>query len=170
MASREDVILLAPEGGIGIELGIAEGEFASRVCSKNYLSKWYGVDAYAGGRHNQKEMNNMLKRMEEHESFEFIHGRFEDALRRFDDEYFDIVYVDGFAHTGQHNGSTIEQWYAKVKKNGIISGDDYCERWPLNMKMVDRFIAKYDLNLNIIGKGEPGSLWSSSPSWYAIKK
>lgn len=167
---REDVIFFAPEGGIGIELGIAEGEFASRVCEKGHMYKWYGVDAYRGDRgHNKVEMHRMLERMSEYEAFEFIQATFDEVVKGFADEYFDIVYVDGYAHTGQERGSTIEQWYPKVKTGGIIAGDDYCKTWPLNMKMIDQFIGKYGLELKTIGEGE-NTRWSKSPTWYAIKK
>jgi len=167
---REDVILLAPAGGIGIELGIAEGEFAERVCSKKHLSKWYGVDMYRGDRnHNDNQMNKMLKRLSKYEEYQFIRSTFEEALNRFEDEYFDIVYVDGYAHTGQEDGKTLDQWYQKVKPGGIISGDDYTDRYKYNKETVNKFLQKNGLSINIIGVGESNTKWSKNPTWWTRK-
>ena len=165
---REDIILLAPKGGVGIELGVAEGEFANRVCEKKHLSKWYGVDRYTD-HHDHKEMWQMLERMEPYKEFTLIRESFDKCLELFDDNYFDIVYVDGYAHTGQENGKTLEDWYPKVKSGGIFSGDDYEKCWGLNFRCINEFVEKYNLELNVVPSTEPNSKWSRHPSWW-IKK
>ena len=165
---REDIVLLVPEGSVGIELGIAAGEFASRVCEKKHMSKWYGVDMYMD-HHNEKEMNKMLERMEPYPEYEFIRGLFFDVVSDFEDEYFDIVYADGYAHTGQEEGLTLDDWYPKVKSGGILAGDDYDTVWPSNIAAVNNFVVKHKLILNVEPVGEPDSIWSKYPSWWIRK-
>lgn len=48
------------------------------------------------------------------------------AVKAFDDEYFDFVYIDA-EHTYDGVLNDLGAWYPKVKKGGIISGHDYCE-------------------------------------------
>lgn len=165
---REDIVLLVPEGSIGIELGIAEGEFANRVCDKKHMSKWYGVDMYMD-HHNPREMNEMLERMKPYPEYEFIRGIFFEVLDQFEDEYFDIVYADGYAHTGQEEGTTLEDWWPKVKSGGVLAGDDYSPTWQKNIDCVNSFVVKNKLILNVEDVGEPDSVWSKYPSWWIRK-
>ena len=165
---REDVVLLVPKGSVGIELGIAEGEFANRVCAKKHMSKWYGVDMYMD-HHNEREMYEMLEKMKPYPEYEFIRGLFFDVLDEFEDECLDIVYADGYAHTGQEEGLTLDDWYPKVKSGGIIAGDDYHSDWPKNVNAVDTFVIKNKLILNVEHVGEPDSVWSKYPSWWVRK-
>jgi hypothetical protein len=47
-----------------------------------------------------------------------------DAVKRFPDEYFDLVYIDA-DHTYEGCYKDIVDWYPKVKKGGFLLGDDY---------------------------------------------
>ena len=71
--------------------------------------------------------------------YNLIKSTFESALKKFDDKYFNFIYIDGFAHTGQEGGKTIIQWYKKLKVGGIIAGDDYHKDWPLVLWAVNDF-------------------------------
>ena len=51
---------------------------------------------------------------------------FEHAISFFQDGHFDLVYIDGYAHTGQEGGETIEAWYQKVAPGGMLAGHDEC--------------------------------------------
>jgi hypothetical protein len=37
---------------------------------------------------------------------------FDDALDIFDDEFFDFIYIDGFAHTGEEGGNQLPTGFA----------------------------------------------------------
>ncbi len=95
--------------------------------------------------------------------------RFEDAINLFEDEFFDFVYIDGYAHTGQENGSTIDQWYPKVKKGGVLSGHDYHPKFPLVIAAVDRFAAKHREKLLFIHDDDEGNWNHSASTWLIIK-
>lgn len=47
-----------------------------------------------------------------------------EAVKRFPDEYFDLVYIDA-DHTYEGCLRDIVDWYPKVKKGGFLLGDDY---------------------------------------------
>ena len=91
-----------------------------------------------------------------------IKNYFHNIVDSFIDHYFDFIYIDGYAHTGQNNGSTLYDWYSKVKNGGIFSGHDYDKRWPKTINTVNDFIHKFNLKLNLI-QDSPYS------SWYVIK-
>tara|TARA_Y100000389_G_C17052243_1_gene313332 strand:+ start:118 stop:318 length:201 start_codon:yes stop_codon:yes gene_type:complete len=61
----------------------------------------------------------------------------------FPDDFFDFIYVDGYAHTGEENGKTFFDWWPKLKQNGIFSGDDYDnKKWTEVYKNVNNFCEK----------------------------
>jgi len=47
-----------------------------------------------------------------------------DAVKQFDDDYFDFVYIDA-DHTFEGCYKDIVDWYPKVKKGGVLCGHDY---------------------------------------------
>lgn len=47
-----------------------------------------------------------------------------DAVKNFEDNYFDFIYIDA-DHTYSACLRDIEDWYPKVKKGGVLLGDDY---------------------------------------------
>jgi len=75
----------------------------------------------------------------------------------------DFVYVDGYAHTGQEGGRTLDQWWAKVRPGGIMAGHDYHEQWPLTVQAVNQFAARIGLAVHLTHEDE-------FPSWYFFKK
>ena len=96
--------------------------------------------------------------------------RFDEALDLFDNNFFDFIYVDGYAHTGEDDGQTFRDWFPKLKTGGIFAGDDYDPGWPLVVEEVDKFVAQNDLTLHTINCRENSDPYSRSPSWLAIKK
>lgn len=66
--------------------------------------------------------------------------------KNYDDEYFDIVYIDA-SHEYEYVKEDILSWLPKVKNGGIICGDDYHPVWHGVIKAVDEFFGK----INIVG-------------------
>ena len=172
-AERYDVSKLATPGGVGIELGVAEGVFSEQVLIRSSLSYLYSVDMYAGDRgHNDDEYRRALTRLMPHRARNSIlRMRFDEAVKLFPDNYFDFVYVDGYAHTGQEEGNTLREWFPKVKPGGIFAGDDYSDAWPLTKQMVDEFARENQLLLSVIYPPEEAhSMWCEQPTWLCIKR
>jgi len=49
-----------------------------------------------------------------------------EAAEEFEDGFFDFVYIDA-DHTYEGAKLDIQAWYPKIRKNGILSGHDYCD-------------------------------------------
>lgn len=168
---RHDVVKLVKSGGVGVELGVAEGVFSERVLNHSDLSFLYSIDMYAGDRgHDVAQYRRALMRLIPHRNRNaVIKMRFDEALPLFEDHYFDFIYVDGYAHTGQESGQTLKDWYPKLKPGGIFAGDDYSKDWPKVIQTVNKFAKDNNLELNIIDCKEPGSVWSEHPTWWVRK-
>lgn len=172
LRERYDVSRLAPPGGIGIELGVAQGVFSEQVLLRSQLSYLYSVDMYAGDRgHGDEQYREALLRLMPHRARNCVlRMRFDQAVLLFPDHAFDFVYVDGYAHTGQESGRTLQQWYPKVRPGGIFAGDDYSDVWPLTKSAVDQFARQHRLALNVITPPpDPDSAWSEQPTWWCVK-
>mmetsp|Transcript_14345 Transcript_14345/g.22249 ORF Transcript_14345/g.22249 Transcript_14345/m.22249 type:complete len:103 (-) Transcript_14345:59-367(-) len=86
---------------------------------------------------------------------------FDDALHHFTDGFFDMVYIDGYAHTGQDAGKTLVKWIQKVRPGGILAGHDYdLASWPLTYHNVNVFVNTLGLNVTITSVCD-----DDHPSW-----
>lgn len=146
---------------IGTELGVACGAFSKQLVATNYFTEFYCIDKW-NDHHSIKEYFGVTKYFKDNKNVNVLRSTFDEALSLFEDEYFDFVYIDGYAHTGQDNGNTLYTWFEKVKKGGIISGHDYHEEWKETVDVVDKFITDKNLKLNTTNELR----W---PSWWAKK-
>lgn len=170
---REDVIKYANPNGVGIELGVAEGEFSERILRETQNSNFYlySVDMWAGDRgHDVAQYSRVITRLDKYKNRNsVIKLTFDEALPLFPDNYFDFIYVDGYAHTGEENGKTFYDWFPKLKNGGIMAGDDYHDNWPLVKNAVDLFSTNIKRDLHVINCHEPNSVWSEYPTWFVFK-
>lgn len=163
--SRDEIATLIKPNGIGVELGVAEGKFSEKLLSKSKLSLLYSIDRYAGDRgHDDAQYYQASERLSKFGNrSKILRMSFDEAAKLFSDEYFDFIYIDGYAHTAQEEGKTLSDWYPKLKKGGIFSGDDYSKKWTKNKEQIDKFILEKGLNFHVIKD------WNSHHSWLAIK-
>lgn len=170
---REDVIKYTNPNGVGIELGVAEGEFSERILRETQNSNFYlySVDMWAGDRgHDVAQYSRVINRLDKYKNRNsVIKLTFDEALPLFPDNYFDFIYVDGYAHTGEENGKTFYDWFPKLKNGGIMAGDDYHDNWPLVKNAVDLFSSNIKRDLHVINCHEPNSVWSEYPTWFVFK-
>ena len=167
---REDVTALIREGGVGVELGVAAGDFSERILQFNHVGYLFSIDMWAGDRgHGVDQYREAIARLSPYrERNAIMRMRFDEALHLFGDETLDFIYVDGYAHDGELNGATFRDWFPKLKPGGIIAGDDYAPDWPLVVAAVDAFAAENGLELHVIDCHE--DKWNSMyPTWFAMK-
>lgn len=162
------VSLLKTQNNIGIELGVAEGNFSEKMLLSNKFKLFYGIDSYSEFQHNDDEFIKTKNRLAKYKNYTLIRKNFSEALKEFNNNYFDFIYIDGFAHSGNDGGKTLFDWSHKLKIGGILSGDDYHDDWPLVKETVNEFINQTGNKLTItsITKDNP---YSKYPSWYIIK-
>lgn len=159
---------LSGSENIGIELGVARGVFSRRMLDSEKFIHFFGVDVY-GDIHNTEEYANALKHIGfKNPKYCLLRMDFESALEMFDDNYFDFIYVDGFAHTGEEGGKTFIEWYKKLKIGGIIAGDDYHEDWPLVVWGVNDFAVQLDVPVHVT-TGVEDEDYCKYPTWYIRK-
>jgi predicted O-methyltransferase YrrM len=173
--SRTDVLkMIANENGIGVELGVAEGHF-SRMILKEFEETdfyLYSIDMWAGDRgHDIEQYKTAVVNLEPWKrSNTILKMTFDEALPLFPDDYFDFIYVDGYAHTGEGGGKYFRDWWPKLRVGGVFAGDDYHQDWPLVIKEVNRFAIDVDHDIFVIPNRIEGDPWSQYPSWFLQKK
>ncbi|MAT48417.1 MAG: hypothetical protein CMA27_01140 [Euryarchaeota archaeon] len=154
---------------IGVELGVAEGNFSKKLIKSNKFSFFYGIDSYNNFQHNDKEYKITKSSLSKFKNYKLIRKTFNNAIDLFKDEYFDFIYIDGFAHTGNNGGETLFNWFNKLKIGGILAGDDYHKDWPLVIDVVNEFIRQTNFQLFLTEKSGEDH-YSQYPSWFIFKE
>ena len=117
---------------VGVEIGVEQGLFSEVLLKANPDLKLYCVDAwlaYAGYRdHVSQELldefvENTKQRLSPYD-YELIRKYSMDAVKDFEDESLDFVYIDA-NHELPWVMDDVYFWGLKVKPGGIISGHDY---------------------------------------------
>jgi hypothetical protein len=169
---RQDIVKLLPAGALGVELGVALGTNSARLLKTGRFSHLFSIDMWAGDRgHDTEQYKSALsKLLPFHDKNTTLRMRFDEAVSLFPDNYFDLVYVDGYAHTGEENGQTFNEWWPKIKPGGIMAGDDYSlEAWPMVVAAVDRFIVENNLEFHILNFENKDDPFSQYPTWVTRK-
>jgi len=162
--------VLAPQS-IGIELGVASGYYSDVLLSSSKVAKLYSIDRWSD-HHGIDEYLSAAHRLALHGSRSVvIRASFDDVIHLFPDEYFDFIYIDAYAHTGQENGKILTDWFGKLKAGGIFAGHDYePEKWSPTYHAVNEFCESNELTLEVIPgfmtKKSGEDLWAS---WYTRK-
>jgi hypothetical protein len=167
---REDVVKLFKKNAVGAELGVAAGDFSERILKQDHVAHLFSIDMWAGDRgHGVDQYREAIIRLDQYSNRSTIFRmRFDEALPLFNDESLDFIYVDGYAHDGELNGQTFRDWFPKLRRGGIISGDDYSPDWPLVVEAVNTFAKDYQLDIHVINCHE--EKWNSLyPTWFAFK-
>lgn len=156
--------------GIGAEVGVERAVF-SKVIGK-YSTKLYLIDpwqAYRGYREHvsQDKLDNFFKESVERMmgvNTVFIKAFSLDAVKDFEDESLDFVYIDA-NHSYENAKADIEAWSKKVKKGGIVAGHDYVRR-----KGQDHIFGVKQAVDELVGVDI--TIWKGdrSPSWSFVKQ
>lgn len=168
---RTDVVRLLAPGSVGVELGVAEGRFSESLLRTGRFNHLFSIDMWAGDRnHDTAQYKVALRRLLPFKQQNTtLRMTFDEALDLFPDAYFDFVYVDGYAHTGEEEGQTFRRWWPKLKPGGVMAGDDYSPQWPLVIQAVDQFVADYQLEIAILNFQKSDDPWSRYPTWVTVK-
>lgn len=133
--TRRHLSLLFEELGfrLGAEIGVNKGSNALRFNRANPECKLYCIDPWAlyDGMNDftddaeRKDAYALAKqKLDPIDNIEIIRESSMDALRHFEDESFDFVYIDA-NHEWPYVTQDIFYWAQKVRKGGIVSGHDY---------------------------------------------
>lgn len=119
------------------EVGVLRGKFAKHLLSTkpdelHLVDPWKKFDVKIFKDYREKTQENW------DETYNFVCRKFQndkevqihrmtslDAARKFPDNYFDLVYIDG-NHAYESVKADINAWTSKVKPGGHIGGHDHC--------------------------------------------
>jgi hypothetical protein len=168
---RQDICRLS-KGGVGLELGVASGDLSERFLQTGKFRKLYSVDRWSDHGHPPQECVYVKERLAKYPESIVIRSPAEEFTDLVPDEYFDFIYIDCYAHTGQEDGKLLEMYWPKLKPGGLFSGDDYDEeRWPATFAAVNRFAGSVGCAVKVFGDFEPEHpVWDQSPSWFFFKE
>lgn len=164
MKTRDEFprMLAAMRARVGIELGVARGGFSRTLNAGHRFERFFCVDKW-NDHHGVKEKWECERRLAPFfPRIEIIRSSFAGALHRFVDGYFDFIYIDGYAHTGQDDGRTLQNWFPKLRAGGLFAGHDYCPEFPLTIAAVDALAKAAERTVQVTGE-------KSFPSWYFFK-
>jgi len=115
-----------------VEIGTETGKYADCLLRKIPDLKLYCIDPWIEYKEYREGMqpiiNEYYQRTTEllkDKNCEIIRKYSLDAIKDFEDESIDAVFIDG-NHDFQNCTNDIVEWTKKVKKGGIIAGHDYC--------------------------------------------
>lgn len=146
---------------IGAEIGVAFGSNSYKLLSKFENLFLYSIDPYIEYSDSDL-MSDNVKGQNGNEVFEFVSNRLksnfenrsklvrstsEFLLDNFEDETFDFIFIDG-DHSYEGVKRDLQNTYKKVRKGGIICGDDYNLIGGVNLA-VDEFFQNEGLEINI---------------------
>ena len=141
-ASNRDFLLAQmPKNSCCAEIGVWRGDFSERILKitepkklhlidpwqfqgDNFPETWYGGKKAQNQKDMNKNYNYIVNKFKNRDNVEINRGLSEDVLQQFDDGYFDWVYIDG-NHFYEFVKKDFELSFLKVKKDGIIAGDNY---------------------------------------------
>tara|TARA_Y100000310_G_scaffold342132_1_gene443923 strand:+ start:2537 stop:3076 length:540 start_codon:yes stop_codon:yes gene_type:complete len=113
----------------GIELGVGSGRYSEHLINSHDFTAFYSVDSWNSRAHLVDQYIDAYNRLKIYNNAYIYRASFEEVFNTFEDNYFDFIYIDGYAHNG--SDLAIEQWYSKLKVGGIYSGHDYIdENYP----------------------------------------
>lgn len=167
---RDLLPMAIPDHAVVAELGVYLGEFSETLLQLPNIDLLYSIDAWGDEAHPEKEYQSTVERLAPYGNRNSIlRMKFDEAVKKFPDGHFDLVYVDGYAHEGEDNGRTFWDWWPKVKSGGIFAGHDYCKRhWPLVPLHLDRFAEHHGLNIHVTSEtSDPQAI--IFPSWIIRK-
>jgi organic radical activating enzyme len=122
---REDLLALIPKAGTYAEIGAGTGYFSIQIWEQLSPSRFYIVDSdfstFNYSFFNEKLAGNSV----------FLRGgSFAETLSRFDNEYFDMIYIDE-EHSYDGMKKILAQAQLKIKQRGLILCNDYTIYSPL---------------------------------------
>jgi hypothetical protein len=138
----------------GVEIGVARGINAKRMLSRLSIKKLYLIDPYLSFKIGNKNYPYSMS------DFEFAKrnlrgykGKISWILKKskgaIDDipNNLDFVYIDG-NHSYEYVKDDIKSYFPKLKKGGVIGGDDFSTSFPGVPKAVIEFAGKKHLSIH----------------------
>lgn len=116
--------------GVGVEVGTCRGLFAANLLAfwpgvLHCVDAWSAVPEYGEQYDHESNYQETCDRLKEYEGRYLIFRQTSlDAAQQVQDGALDFVYLDA-NHAYEAVRDDLNAWYPKVRKGGILAGDDY---------------------------------------------
>lgn len=131
------------ENFIFCEIGCQLAGLSDLILNEFGNSKVYSIDIKNC---NPKRIEEM--RLEFNNRFKFILGSSLETYDNFEDNYFDMIYIDTSPHIYEQLKNEIDVWIPKVKKGGVVSFHDYNHNAHPGVKIcIDEYCHNNNLEL-----------------------
>lgn len=141
----------------GAEIGVYKGYFTRKFAKAGL--KMYGVDLWKPYKDFDRETDNRVARQEElyeratnllsrYPNVTLIRKKSMDAVKDFEDESLDFVYIDA-NHRLKFALEDIYEWSKKVRKGGCVSGHDYVDASDFGENINSKYKRWYDRNIHV---------------------
>ena len=188
--SREDLPKFFKEMGykVGAEIGVFKGNFTKLLCKAGLrmygIDPWASMDDYSPGDSGFQEredyiFNKATNNLASYHDCTIIRKTSMEALKDFEDESLDFVYIDG-NHNFKHVAQDLFEWSKKVRKGGALAGHDYFyspvfDHWCVCQVayVVDAYTRAFRIDQwYLLGRKSalPGEKRDPHRSWMWIKK
>ena len=138
------------------EVGVYKGRMTSmwnvKLINKEIDYEYYAIDHFKGSREHDNRvdyynitLDNLTPILDR---INIIKNNSIEESENYEDGYFDVVYIDA-SHDYESVKQDILSWKNKVKKGGILCGDDYIGGWPGVVKAVNECFGN---KINRVGK------------------
>jgi SAM-dependent methyltransferase len=172
-ARREEIALRVPAGGIGAEIGVDTGQLTRRFMELNHFHKFYAVDRWNDRAHSEYQFQAVAEKLKIFDRCKVYRMTALDFAEIVPDNYFDFIYIDCYAHTGQDDGAVLAAMWPKLKPGGLFSGDDYDpKKWPKTVAEVNAFANQHDYEISIhspVLRNTAGKM-DQADAWYFYKQ
>ena len=117
----------------GAEIGVAQGRHAEFLCKNipglklHAIDIWDTYEGYLEYTNRIRRYYQLARKLLEPYDVNFVKKFSMDAVKDFEDNSLDFVYIDA-AHDFKNIAMDIYEWSKKVKPGGIVYGHDY-NRW-----------------------------------------
>ena len=105
-----------------------KGDFSEKILTISNPQKLYLIDKWGTKRYSNEKRNfvekRFLKEIREGKVI-IITGNAVDELKKIENNFLDWIYIDT-SHIYEETLKELKMSELKIKKNGIISGHDYC--------------------------------------------
>lgn len=153
---------------IGAEVGVCLAA-STELFMKNLpnIKKYYAIDSYPAyidwnGASYSRERQDLMKKyafdvlLPYKQKIEFVYEDSSTFAKTLDDNSLDFIFIDG-DHSYEGFMKDLNNYFNKVKKGGIVSGDDIC-------------LSNISKGLNDFLIGKQSQIKTNNKMWYLIKE
>jgi len=163
--TRNDLLNIMDKNLVICEIGVFKGDFSKIILDTLSPKELHLIDVFAGMMcSGDKDGNDIIwtnldeeyvnvKNMFSNNNNVYIHKGYSDnILNEFEDNYFDMVYIDG-DHSYEGVKSDLKWSFLKVKNGGLICGHDYISsKFEGVVRAVNEFCNEHNLKISYLTK------------------